>query len=364
MSSDGRFVAFASDATNLVPGDTNKAADVFLRDRRTGMTSRVSVSTGDKQANGGSYFASMSGDGRFVTFSSDATNLVPGDTNGRTDIFIRDRVAGLTRRVSVSTTNVQGDGSSTSARVTADGRYVVFASLAKNLGSGDPFSTGIFVRDRLAATTSQLPYGFAGFDILQPHSPAISASGRWVVYSQCCANLEDPGVQHPNEPPPDVMVTILYDSLTGVSKVIAPVGGQTFGTTDGGVGGISADGRYVAYTCCGNLAYIYDRVTGATTRVGSRHSVNAVAISGDGRFVASSSPALVQPNFAEVFVWDRTTGITSLVSVHPDNAHPDGSSGGPAVDVDGARIAFQSLATDLVPGDTNGTTDVFVRGTR
>ena len=89
ISADGRFVAFDSEATNLVPGDTNDASDVFVRDRQTGTTRRVSVSSGGAQGNGASFDPAISADGRFVAFNSDATNLVPGDTNGAADVFVR-----------------------------------------------------------------------------------------------------------------------------------------------------------------------------------------------------------------------------------------------------------------------------------
>ena len=137
ISSDGRFVAFASDASNLVPGDTNMATDVFVRDRRTGATTRVSVSTAGEEGDRTSNAPSISGDGRFVTFVSDASNLVAGDTNNHTDVFIRDRRAGITKRVSVSTSLVQANDQSSGARITPDGRFVTFVSSASNLVAGD-----------------------------------------------------------------------------------------------------------------------------------------------------------------------------------------------------------------------------------
>ena len=110
ISADGRFVAFRSDATNLVPGDTNGATDVFVRDRQTGTTRRVSVGPGGAQGNGGSFMPAISADGRFVAFESSATNLVPGDTNDMEDMFVHDRQTGTTRRVSVGPGGVQGNG--------------------------------------------------------------------------------------------------------------------------------------------------------------------------------------------------------------------------------------------------------------
>jgi Tol biopolymer transport system component len=154
ISADGRFVAFQSEATNLVPGDSNSAPDVFVRDRRTGRTSRVSVRSDGAQANGPSAIPSISADGRFVTFYSDATNLVSGDTNDQGDVFVHDRQTGTTRRVSVGPNGTQGDVSSQTSAISADGHFVAFWSLATNLVPGDTSDQGdVFLRDREKRTT-------------------------------------------------------------------------------------------------------------------------------------------------------------------------------------------------------------------
>jgi Tol biopolymer transport system component len=137
LSADGRFVAFGSFATNLVPGDTNVQADVLVHDRRTGTTRRVSVGPRGIQSNGESRFPKLSADGRLVAFISQADNLVPGDTNNAEDIFVRDRRTGTTRRVSVGTGGVQGDLDSFFPALSADGRFVAFTSRATNLAPGD-----------------------------------------------------------------------------------------------------------------------------------------------------------------------------------------------------------------------------------
>src|SRR6185436_18281847 len=122
ISADGRYVAFASAATNLVPGDTNGQVDVFVRDRSSGTTQRVSVSSAVAQADFGSTIPAISADGRYVVFESFATNLVPGDTNGLTDVFLRDRQTGITERISVTTFEAQANGASRTPAVSADGR--------------------------------------------------------------------------------------------------------------------------------------------------------------------------------------------------------------------------------------------------
>jgi Tol biopolymer transport system component len=120
-----------------VPGDTNRRNDVFVRDRRTGRTERVSVSTGGDQSNDESDDPALSANGRFVAFESLASNLVPGDTNGVEDIFVRDRRTGTTRRVSLGPNGIQGNGASQDAALSATGRFVVFQSEASNLVPGD-----------------------------------------------------------------------------------------------------------------------------------------------------------------------------------------------------------------------------------
>jgi Tol biopolymer transport system component len=150
ISSDGRYVAFHSEADNLVAGDTNGINDIFVHDRQTGETSRVSISSTSVQGNNYSWVASISSDGRFVTFHSFADNLVAGDTNGEDDIFVHDRQTGETSRVSISSAGVQGNNGSKVSSISSDGRFVAFYSWADNLVAGDTNGINdIFVHDRL-----------------------------------------------------------------------------------------------------------------------------------------------------------------------------------------------------------------------
>ena len=154
ISADGRFVAFDSWATNLVAGDTNELRDVFVHDRQTGTTERVSVASDGTQANGGGGWPAISADGRFVAFYSGASNLVPGDTNGWEDAFVHDRQTGITERVSVASDGTQGNSWSKSPAISADGRIVAFISDATNLVPGDTNGVDdIFVHDRGAPAT-------------------------------------------------------------------------------------------------------------------------------------------------------------------------------------------------------------------
>lgn len=200
ISADGSFVAFWSNATNLVPGDTNGFRDVFVHDRQTGSTTRVSVATSGAQADGASGGASVnssntldiSDDGRFVVFWSDATNLVPGDTNGVTDIFRHDRLTGETIRVSVGTGGTQSNARSDQPKISGDGRFVVFNSDASNLDSRDQNGLpDVFIHD---TQTGQTQVFSLNLDMTNTGNggsffPDISADGRVIVFSSDASDL-------------------------------------------------------------------------------------------------------------------------------------------------------------------------------
>src|SRR5574341_287655 len=202
ITADGCLVAFYSGASNLVPGDTNDARDVFVRDRCAGATERVSVSSDGRQANGpsqtGGYPPAISADGRYVAFASEATNMVPGDTNGVTDVFIRDRVEGTTVRVeppsgcSTGGAAAQSGGASDQPSLSADGRFLAFVSLGSDWVADDTNGVAdVFVLDRgnslvarvLGAGDAQ-PDGPSGF-------PQLSANGEWIAFQSDARNLVD-----------------------------------------------------------------------------------------------------------------------------------------------------------------------------
>src|SRR5439155_14873183 len=163
ISGDGRFVAFTGVGSDLVPGDTNGSNDVFVHDRMTSATTRVSVDSSGGQGNSDSWANAISGDGRFVVFEAWASNLVPGDTNHTYDIFVHDQATGATERVSVDSLGQQADGESEDGWISADGRFVSFFSRATNLVSGDTNgSQDIFVRDRQAQTTERISVDSSG----------------------------------------------------------------------------------------------------------------------------------------------------------------------------------------------------------
>jgi Tol biopolymer transport system component len=386
ISLDGRFVAFESLATNLVPGDTNHTGDVFVRDRRTRTTERVSLGRNGAQGNGASFFPAISADGRFVAFTSDASNLVPGDTNGYADTFICDRRMGRTERVSVGTSGAQGNGASLLfPALSADGRFVAFVSFATNLVPGDTNDAwDVFVRDRRTGTTARASVGrngAQGNDI--SYFPALSADGRFVAFTSEASNLvpgDTNGV--------DVGDVFVRDRRTRTTERVS-LGRNGAQGNDGSYGtAISPDGRFVAFTSdASNLVpgdtnhdaddFVRDRRVGRTERVSvstsgaqGNNDSHAAALSADGRFVAFTSDAsnLVPrdtngPDVADVFVHDRRTRTTERVSIGRTGAqgNDESRSTWQALSADGRFVAFTSDASNLVPGDTNRKADVFVR---
>jgi Tol biopolymer transport system component len=196
LSADGRYVAFISAAGDLVPGDTNGCDDVFVRDRQSGTTERVSIATDGTQANDhcgvGGVGVAISADGRYVAFPSDASNLVAGDTNARRDAFVRDRQAGTTVRASVSSAEAQGNLSRGSRSISGDGRYVAFVSYATNLVPGDTNGQeDVFVRDLVAGTTTRVNMSAGGAQANAPCSLscALSDDGHYVGFESGASNL-------------------------------------------------------------------------------------------------------------------------------------------------------------------------------
>jgi len=388
ISADGRYVAFQSYASNLALGDTNSTGDIFVHDRWTGSTTRVSVDSAGGQANGNSEVPSVSADGRYVAFRSYASNLVPGDTNSCgtyncPDIFVHDRDTGETSRVSVDSVGNEANSGSDWPAISGDGRHVAFRSWASNLVTGDTNNRlDVFVHDRQTGATTRVSVDSAGNEGNNEASvPAINTDGRYVAFPSSANNL----VAGDTNGALDVFV---HDRQTGVTTRVSVDSAGNQGNNGSSWSGISAEGRHVAfYSNASNLVsgdtnnaydfFVHDRDTGVTERVSVDSAGNqgnggggfwgdAAQLSADGRYVAFHSPAsnLVagDTNAAQdVFLRDRQTGVTSRVSV--DSAGNEGtadSSWGPAISGDGRYTAFSSQASNLVPGDTNGHWDVFV----
>jgi Tol biopolymer transport system component len=278
ISADGRYVAFTSPAPNLAPGDTNDRNDIFVHDMVTGSTTRVSVASDGTQANGAGfpdyfYPSSVSADGRYVTFGSAASNLVPGDTNNTPDMFVHDMVTGATTRVSVASDGTQANGPSEFyASISADGRYVAFVSDASNLVPGDTNgTTDIFVHDMVTGSTTRVSVASDGSqgEVYQSIDPFISADGRYVAFDTTASNL----VPDDTNGTEDVFV---HDMLTGSTTRADVASDGTQANDFTGAPVISPDGRYVAFhSDASNLVpgdtngttdvFVRDMVTGSTT---------------------------------------------------------------------------------------------------
>jgi Tol biopolymer transport system component len=389
ISADGRYVAFQSYADNLVPGDTNEQPDIFVRDRQTGTTERVNVAADGTQANDYSYSSSISADGRYVAFLSRASNLVPGDTNEQPDIFVRDRQTGTTERVNVAADGTQANNYSGELSISADGRYLAFASRASNLVSDDTNEQpDIFVRDRQTGTTERVSVAADGTQANKDswEKPTISADGRYVAFSSRASNLipDDTNEQW------DIFVR---DRQTGTTERVSVAADGTQANNGSYSQSISADGRYVAFSSWANNLvpddtnerpdiFVRDRQTGTTERVsvtsdGTQANSTSwyPSISADGSHVAFQSDAnnLVpgdKNDLEDIFVRDlaggealrdRQTGTTEKVSVATDGTQANSISSSPSISADGSYVAFQSDASNLVPGDTNDASDIFVR---
>ncbi len=223
ISGDGRYVCFVSHATNLVANDTNSAPDIFVRDTVNGTTIRASVSSSGTQANGGSGGAIISGDGRWVAFHSGASDLVAGDTNGTDDVFVRDLQSGATTRVSVDSAGAEANGASGVGAITADGRFVTFTSAATNLVAGDANGRfDIFVHDTQSAATVRVSVSTSGVEgNNHAWDSSISDDGRYVMFSTEATNIGAGAPWHAFVRDRDTDGNGVFDEAGGVSTTVA-----------------------------------------------------------------------------------------------------------------------------------------------
>jgi Tol biopolymer transport system component len=381
LSDDGVWVAFSSVAANIVGDDGSGLRDVFLRNVATGEVLLVSHDASGLPANGASGATlDLSADGRYVTFDSWASNLVPGDVIGTLDIFVYDRVTALLSLVSKSSAGVAGNAASAEVSISADGRHVAFSSWADNLVPGDINGLqDVFVHDNQTAITWRVSEDVSGMGGEGPsHSPDISATGQFIAYSTRANNLvADPlSLYH---------YIFVHDAATGETWHASKntLGDHAWGDSDTRPA-ISADGRYVAFASHAyNLAmpdlnwvsdiFVHDHVTGITTRVsvasdGSEGSGASIqpTISADGSIVAFTSGASEltsdDTNAApDVFVHDLGSALTWCVSRAVHGGVANAASDTPSLSADGQALLFASQASNLVLADGNGVRDVFTR---
>ena len=390
VSGNGRWIAFASDSSNLVRGDTNRAIDIFVKDRATGRTTRVSVSSSGRQANKGSFGPAISENGRLVAFGSHASNLVSGDTNrcrdlynenqkGCPDVFVHDQLTHSTTRVSISTSGRQGSGASGEGLITisADGRYVAFHSRAANLVAGDTNGKqDVFIRDRELRRTIRVSVSSDGRQADGDSSdPAISRDGARVAFVSFASNLGARGrsCSPPKARPFPCSNVYLRDIGSGNTSVVAAT------SKDSRSAAISGDGRSVAFVSGGDDlvpgdtndeedVFLFDVANSRTTRISissseaeaNEGSYERPAVSIDGRFVAFASGASnlipddtemcedlmddVEFSCSDIFLRDRAAGTTELASISTAGDHGELGSWNPAMSSDGRYIAISSSA--------------------
>jgi len=346
LSFDGRYLAFTSGDNGWVAGDRNNADDIFVLDQLTGAVERVSITTDGTEANGPSSAARISADGRFVAFSSRASNLVADDTNGTADVFVRDRLTHTTERVSLSPQGAQFtiDAQATGG-ISDDGRLVAFVT------QQGAFNLTFYVRDRAAAVTeSTTPGGVTGVLV----GSSLSGNGRFASYDRYTGVFGSDGV-------------FVYDRATQATEVVSNAPDGAPASAPSFMGQLSGDGRYVAFaSAAGNLvagdtnggfdAFVRDRSSGLTTRVslasdGTQATgpelsrlLTSLSLSANGRYVEISAAASLIPQDnsgalgGDVFLHDRLTGLTMRV---PQPQQPRAAVG--AVSGDGRSVAFSSL---------------------
>jgi Tol biopolymer transport system component len=296
--------------------------NVYVHDRTSKKTKRVSRRPNGKLPNGPSESPDISGNGRYVVYSSNASNIVPKDTNGTWDVFVYDRQSGKTRRVSVKSNGKQAKGPSTDPAISANGRFVAFVSEAKNLVKADTsFTKDIYVHDRATGKTRRVSIRSNGNEANSfSLSPRLSADGRIVTFESFAANL----VKNDNNGKYDIFT---HDRATGNTRRVSvrTNGAQSAG--DSGGPDISANGRFVTF---------WSRATD----------------------LVSNDDNLVN----DVFVHDRKSRKTKRVSVATGGAQAKDHSHSPAIDAKGKAVVFVSDAKNLIPADGNGVFDVFYRG--
>ena len=379
ISANGHFVVYTSTASNLVDGDTNWVSDVFVHDRRTGETVRVSVDDAGNQANSLSQFPRISDGGRFVAFESLATNLVDGDTNGALDAFVHDRQTRRTTRVSLADGGAEGNSASGVPCLSGGGRFVAFESLASNLVDGDSNeSTDVFVHDRQTGETTRVSTDSRGRQANGGSAGcSVDGRGRYVAFESLASNLVDGDTNRVS----DVFV---HDRQTGKTTRVSVDSRGRQANGGSAAPSLSGDGRFVGFgSYASNLVdgdtnqdidvFVHDRQTGETIRVSvdsqgrqANGSSGVPAVSADGRWVAFHSFAsnLVDGDTNEsldIFVNDRETGSTTRTSLTGRGLETNGLSRDSTVSKDGRFVAFESEASNLVARDDNGTVDVFVR---
>jgi hypothetical protein len=344
VSTNGRYVAFMSEADNLTVNDTNQYRDVYVRDRLTGTNILVSAATNGVAGNGNSYEPSISGNGRYVVFTSYATNLLTGDDNKVQDVFVRDLLTGATVLVSASTNGRFGNSYSYSPSISTDGRYVLFRSYAQNLAPPGQFNfDNLFLRDMVVGTN----YALTKTGVYESY---MTPDGRYIGFFDT-----DTGHYPDNLYVWDTLAARRIYTNSSIGLYVSQ-----------GVS-ISSDGHWLATSTYGALNVV-DLVTGTNdlVRSGDFYFRVGFQFSRDGRFLAYATTAGAGYYDDDNSTWDvylyNTQSKTNLLVSRRFNASsaPDGVSDSPAISPDGRFVAYRSFATNCVRGDFNEVSDVFL----
>lgn len=385
LNSDGRYVVFWTDDSKLIPNDLNGTGDIYLRDRQLSETVRVSIGNGNVEANNLTFAENdISDNGTLVVYASNATNLIGGDTNGFTDIFVFDRSLGAVARASITFNEVQTNGPSYKPVISGDGRFVAFRSQAANIvANRTSTQPDMFLFDRAGtpgARMAQINVHSNGTPANQEDNSgriAINANGNYIAFDSIATNL----VNNDTNGKRDIF---LRDRTTNKTTRISTGlnGAQANGKSSDPA--ISATGRYIAFRSeASNLVegdtnnfadiFVYDREEDTITRVnvsreGEQANSNAEmpSITANGRFVTFQSTAknMILGDFnntADIFVHDTATGVTTRVNIAGNGAEAN-SFTAPihSISGDGGFVAFESVANNLVQNDTNNSNDIFV----
>ena len=328
MSAEGRFVVYESIASNLVENDTNFHNDIFVYDLQTSVTERVSVSSSGAQSINGSNDPSISANGRYVAFISEGPDLVADDVNQETDVLVHDRQTGITERISKNSNGIQADSYSTNPDISGNGRYIAFTSYASNMMSADNFFGNVFVHDRETGVTEVVSKSSSGMPAeYGANYPQISADGRFIAFYSSSDDL----VPDDTNQSGDVFV---HDRQTGTTELVS--------VSSTGIQGNDISGVMLSSTAL------------------------EISISDDGRFVVFTSSAT---NFYDndtnsnndIFVRDRQAGTTEIVSVSSDGVQGNLSSESPSISADGRYVLFTSISNNLVTDNTSDHTNVYIR---
>jgi Tol biopolymer transport system component len=382
FSPDGTKLLFGSTANNLVSGDTNGVEDLFLKDLVTGATTRISTGSSGNEGNGASYVYSQafSPDGTKIVFESTSSNLVPGDTNAHSDVFLKDLTNGNLTRLSTSASGAQGNDDSFAPAFSPDGTKVAFDSHATNFVVGDTAYDDVFLKDLVTGAITRVSPDISapGTGSYESSYPAFSPDGTKIAYETYhVLDLGYYGVIVNSE-------IDVKDLTTGVITVVAntDLNDDQF-NYDQHNPTFSPDGKKIMFSSVAdNLVagdsngssdiFIKDLVTGTITRVSTDSSgAQANGNSWDAKFSPDGTKIVFYSDASnlvpgdtngaqDVFLKDLTTGAVTRVSATGTGGQSNGSSNNPTFSPDGTEIAFSSLASNLVSGDTNTKWDVFV----